>query len=272
MNTKFNKIFNNKKVAIGVIHFAPLLGYPDFPGEDVILENALKDLKSFENGGVDAIIIENNYDIPHQENTTPEIVDMMISLGKRIKQETKLPIGVNVLWNDYRAGLFIAKKIGAKFIRIPVFVDKVKTDCGVVTGDPKAVLEYQKEINAEDIALFTDIQVKHSELLNKRPIEESAKEAIERGSDALIVTGRWTGEAPDMKELSAVRTSIGDFHILIGSGADKENAKELLEYADGLIVSTSLKEGTPQKDEVNVKSFDQRIDTEKVEDLIQFLS
>lgn len=67
MNRKFNKIFKKKKkVIIGAVHFPPLLGYPGFPGFDVALKNAIFDLKAFEKGGVDGIIFENNYDIPHK--------------------------------------------------------------------------------------------------------------------------------------------------------------------------------------------------------------
>ncbi len=52
MEYNFLKIFKKKKVIIGVIHFPPLVGYSEFPGFEVALNNALSDLKAFENGGV----------------------------------------------------------------------------------------------------------------------------------------------------------------------------------------------------------------------------
>lgn len=271
MKTKFYNIFKEKKVIIGVIHFSPLVGYDEFPGFDIILNNALRDLTAFEQGGVDGIIIENNYDIPHREVVSSEIVSMMISLGEKIKQKTKLPIGINVLWNDYRAGFLIAKKIGAKFIRIPVFVDKIKTDYGIITGDAKKALKYQRKIKAGNIALFADIHVKHAELLNKRLIQESALEAIKFGSDALIITGKWTGQAPNLRELSDVRKAVGDFPILIGSGADESNVEDLLKYANGIIVSTSVKTGDEEQGEVNVKNWKQRTDQNKVKKLVKIV-
>ena len=174
MQSKFYKIFKKKKVIIGVIHFPPLLDYSEFPGLKIALGNALKDLRAFEEGGVDGIIIENNYDVPHKITVSPQTTEAMIFLGEEIKRKTKLPIGVNVLWNDFKTALLTGKRIGGKFIRIPVFVDKIKTDCGIITGNSREVLRHQKEIKAEDIALFTDIQVKHAKLLNKKPVEESA--------------------------------------------------------------------------------------------------
>jgi hypothetical protein len=258
----------NRNIIIGAIHFPPLFGYPEYPGFDMALEYALQDLKAFEDGGVDSIIIENNYDTPHKIFVENETVDLMIKLGKEIKNKTDLPLGVSVLWNDYKAALLIAKKIGGQFIRVPVFVDNVKTNYGDIFADPKEILEYRKKIEAENIKLFTDIHVKHAELLDKKTIEESAKEAVNFNSDALIITGKWTGDAPKLDELRRVRNEIGNFPILIGSGADENNIKNLLEYANGVIISTSLKEGEIKENEINIKTWKQRIDKNKVVNLI----
>jgi len=269
METKFHKIFKKKKITIGVIHFPPLLGCPEFPGFKIVLNNALKDLNAFKNGGVDGIMIENNYDTPHKATTEPQTAAVMTFLGDKIKNKTKLPVGISVLWNDFKTALSIAKTIEGRFVRIPVFVDKIKTSYGIIKGDSKEVLKYQKKIKAQDVALFTDIQVKHAKILDKRPIEKAALEAIKSGSDALIITGKWTGQAPDLKELVAVRKAVGNFPILIGSGTDKKNIKELLKYANGVIVSTSLKAGIRKKGEINVKTWKQRIDKKKVQELVR---
>jgi len=273
MKNILNKIFKkDKKIIIGAIHFPPLFGYKDFPGLDTALQNALEDLKAFEEGGVDGIIIENNYDVPHKRTVDKKTVEMMIHIGKEIKKIAKIPIGVSVLWNDYKAALFIAKEIGAQFIRVPVFVDKVKTDYGEVFGNPRDVSDYRKKIGVENVALFTDIHVKHAELLEKKTIQESATEAIKFGSDALIITGKWTAQAPILSDLIAVKNTVKDFPILIGSGVDKENIRKLFEYVNGAIVSTSLKEGEVTDDGANVKSWKQRIDKNKVEELIKSLN
>lgn len=270
MVDNLEKIFGkNKNIIIGAIHFPPLFGYPEYPGFDMALEYALQDLKAFEDGGVDAIFIENNYDTPHKIFVEKETVDLMIKLGKEIKNKTNLPLGVSVLWNDYKAALLIAKEIGGQFIRVPVFVDNVKTNYGDIFAEPKEILEYRKKIEAENIKLFTDIHVKHAELLNKNTIEESAQEAIRCGSNALIITGKWTGDAPKVDELRRVRNIVGDFPILIGSGADEDNIKNLLEYANGVIISTSLKEGEIKENEINIKTWKQRIDKNKVINLIK---
>jgi len=64
---------------------------------------------------------------------------------------------------------------------------------------------------------------------------------------------------------------IGAIHfppLLIGSGANKDNVKNLLQYANGIIVSTSLKKGRVKPKEVNVKTWQQRIEIKKVKEFL----
>jgi predicted TIM-barrel enzyme len=116
---------------------------------------------------------------------------------------------------------------------------------------------------------MADIHFKHSKLLSRYSLVQSARLAIKKGADALIVTGKWTGDAPDFQELKSLRKAIGDFPIFTGSGADKKNIKEILQFANGVIVSTSLKSGVDRKGEHNVKAFNQKIDSKKVENFVR---
>lgn len=269
MNT-LHKIFGTSTPIIGVIHLSPLIGYKGFDGIGNVLKRALFDLEAFERGGIHGIIVENNYDVPHKIIVEPETTTMMMFIIKKISERTRLPLGVSVLWNDYRSALTIAKAVSAQFIRIPVFVDRVRTDFGDITGNPAEVLAYRKAIGGEDIALFTDIQVKHAELLEKKQLSVSAQQAVVGGSDALIVTGEWTGHAPALDRLEMVREAVSNFPILVGSGATKENIKSFLQVADGVIASTSLKTGSAlsPNEERNIKSFQERIDLEKVREFM----
>lgn len=265
-----SRIFKkNKNIIIGAIHLPPLPGFPDFPGFDIAIENALRDARALKEGGVDAIIFENNYDIPHTAQVGSEITAAMTRIGTELKRVIDIPIGVSVLWNDYRAGLSIAKVLDLNFIRIPVFVDTVKTDYGIISGNASDAIAFRKHIGAENVALFTDIHVKHSELLTPEPITAAALRAVRNHSDALIVTGKWTGDAPDTTELQEVRKAIGEFPILCGSGVDEHNAKKLFVYANGAIVSTSIKEDATATHKVNVKGYDARISAEKTARLVK---
>jgi hypothetical protein len=60
-------------------------------------------------------------------------------------------------------------------------------------------------------------------------------------ADAVIVTGRATGEATALADLKRVRSAVPEAPVLVGSGVTAESATELLSVADGLIVGTWLK-------------------------------
>lgn len=272
MNKLLNIFNKTNNIIIGAIHLPSLSGYEDFPGMKVAIENMKRDLKAFEEGGVDAVILENNYDIPHKEKVDSDVSNCIAAAAKELKEMTKLPIGLSILWNDFESALSIAKSLDLQFIRIPVFIDDVETDYGRIIGNPNGVANTRKKLGAENIAILTDIHVKHAKILSSHTFLESASLAIEHNSDALIITGKWTGDSPDINELEGLRQHVGNFPILVGSGANSENIKLLMKYANGTIVSTSLKGGTSKKTEVNVKGYEQRIEKERVREFTSKLN
>lgn len=260
----YKELFGNKSnIIIGAVHFPPLLGFDDFPGFDVALKNAQADIKVFEENKVDAIFLENNYGLSNENITASAAIAMGYLCGE-IRKMTKLPLGASVLWNDYEAALSLCVTYDLQFIRVPVFVDTVEAYCGVINGDAKKIIETRTNFGIDDVLIFTDIHVKHAKILSEMSITQSANKAIQAGSDGLIMTGAWTGEGPNMNEMKKVRDAVGDFPIIVGSGADKKNITELLSIANGAIVSTSLKDGSEDNTERNVKGYEQRISKSKV--------
>ena len=259
------------KTIIGALHLAPLLGYSGCPGKDEIIRLALDDLKSFQEGGIDAIIYENNYDLPHTEKISDANYQLMLAVGKKLNEVANVPLGVNVLWNDYKSALNLAKELNLSFVRVPVLVDDVETSYGTFFAPMKEVLKYRTKIGADNTLIYADIHVKHSKIVSDYTIEESAKLAIDVGADGLIITGRWTGDSPDTDDLKRVRRVVGKFPIIIGSGADKNNIKVLTKYADAVIVSTSLKQGPIDSTLTNLSEWSQRISSQKTREFMNIV-
>lgn len=225
-----------------MIALPPLLGYPEFLGMDAVIERALGDLDTLERGGVDGVLVENDYDRPHQVIVAPEIVASFTRVAREVAQHATVPVGLEVLLNDWRSSIAIAKVIGARFVRLDFFVDRVRIAAGVIEPEPDAIIAYRKQIQAEHVALFTDIQVKHSELLEQgKTLTTSAQQAIAHGADAILVSGKWTGESPRLDDLRETREAAREFPVLVSSGTTPENVRDLFLYADGAIVGTSLK-------------------------------
>lgn len=266
--TTFDSIFTGmtKPIVIGMIHLAPLEGYPEYPGFDAVRSKFDLDLNSLLAGGVDAIMLENNYDIPHYEKALASTIPLLDQFCAMIREKTDKPLGLSVLWNDYHTALTLAHKNHLQFIRIPVFVDRVQTEYGVFEPQAEATVSLRKEIGADDVLIMADIQVKHAKHLIERPITEAAREAAQKGADALIVTGRWTGDPPTTQDVLDVRNA-GGLPVVLGSGITAENGKGY--GADAIIVSTYFK-GEKAKGEHTQNIFPWQIPYE-IERIKQFM-
>lgn len=231
------------KKIIGMIHLLPLLGCPKHPGMTAVIKQALKDLAVLEKGGVNAVLVENENDHPHQVRPGLEIISAMTLVASEVVKKAKVPVGVEVLLNYPEASLVIAKISGAQFIRTDYFVDKMwRKEYGVMEINPKRLLAYKKKIGADKIKILADIQVKYAKLLEKgKTISQSTKQSIKAGANGVIVTSNFTGQAPKIKDLQEAKLAAKNFPVYVGSGFSFANAKQLLQFADGAIVGTSLK-------------------------------
>ena len=247
----FRTIFPNPHPIIGMISLLPSPGYPAFTRIDAIIARALADLEALERGGATGVLVENDFDQPHTLTVGPEVVAGMTRVVAEVVRRATVPVGVQVLLNDWRASLAIASATGSHFARLDFFVDRARIKAGEIEPEPAAVLAYRQAIGAQHVALLTDIQVKYSTPLEPgKSLATSAHQAVTNGADAIIVTGAATGEMPLLDDLRTAREALGDFPLLVGSGTTSENVTALLRYADGAIVGTALRSGSGPDDSV----------------------
>lgn len=259
----------NLPSAIGVIHFPPLPGNQDAPCIETVICNALHDLQAFEVGGMEGVIIENNYDLPHRMEIAPETLEAFLSIGQQIRDATMLSLGVCVLWNDYKAALSIAKHIHADFVRIPAYVDCMRTEYGVAEACAIDALRYRDEIGASHVAILADVHVKHAELISSGHLSASVEMATKQGANGIVITGRWTGDPPTIDDLHTAKIHAGGIPIYAGSGVSSSNVRSILAEADGFIASTSLKERGHGEHRQNIVDWSRRISVDRVQDLFR---
>jgi hypothetical protein len=161
-----------------------------------------------------------------------------------IAAEAALPVGVNVLRNDALAALAVAQAAGATMIRVNVLAGARVTDQGVLRGEAACLMRERARLGAEGIRVLADVDVKHSAPFAPRPIEDEARELVERAfADAVVLSGRATGVPPDAETLRTVKSAAAGRPVLVGSGVTPENAAELGEHAGGFIVGSWFKRG-----------------------------
>ena len=233
------------RAIIGVVHLRPLPGSPRFDdSRESIRQHAIRDAEALLAGGIDAIIVENFGDAPFQPTQVDAttVAEMSVIVSAILELANAVPVGVNVLRNDAASALSIAAATGCSFIRVNVHTSAMLTDQGWISGQAHETLRMRQSIGAEQIAIAADVGVKHAARPNDYDAGEAAIETVGRGlADAVIVTGRSTGDPLDLEELQQVRTAIPETPLLAGSGVNENNISQILEVADGAIIGTSLK-------------------------------
>jgi len=237
-------LFNSgRKVLIGVVHLKPLPGSPRWQGNlKAVLEFAVADARACEQGGADAVFIENFGDVPFAKGrVAPETIAAMTAAGCAVRSAVNLPVGFNVLRNDARAALALCAVCGGDFIRVNIHSGAMLTDQGLIEGDAYHTLRHRSRLRSK-ARIFADVHVKHAVPLGDWSLEEAANDTVERGlADALIVSGVGTGQAADLNEVERVRRACPKTKLLLGSGVNADNVRDYLRFADGVIVGSSLK-------------------------------
>lgn len=237
------QIFKTQNPIIGVVHLLPLPTSPRWGGSlKTVLDRAEQEATALAAGGVDGIIVENFFDAPFpKDHVDPAVVSAMTVVIQRLQQMITLPIGINVLRNDAQSALAIASCVQAQFIRVNVWTGIMATDQGLIEGRAHDLMRYRRELGS-DVKIFADVLVKHARPLGSVNLTTAVQDTIERGlADAVILSGWATGDPPNLEDLELARDAAQGTPVFVGSGADWENVPEMMQVADGVIVSSSLK-------------------------------
>jgi membrane complex biogenesis BtpA family protein len=236
---------NLNKTIIGMVHVQALPGTPNNKHSiEEICEIAVQEAKTYEEAGLDAIMIENMHDVPYLKGAVgPEITASMAVVAKAIREAVDLALGIQILAGANKEALAVAKAVNFQFIRAEGFVFGHVADEGYIDSCAGELLRYRKTIGAEDVQIFTDIKKKHSShaLTADVDIDETAKAAEFFLSDGLIITGSSTGKAVYLHELKSLKDKV-QIPVLIGSGITSDNLDEYWNYASGFIVGSHFKE------------------------------
>ena len=245
-------IFKTEKPVIGMIHLRALPGTPGYDGDlKRITDEALASARLLDEGGVDAVMIENFFDVPFKTKMETAQISALAAVSALVKSEISVPLGIDAAFCDHEAAISTALAAGADFVRLAVFVDTVVGPSGIMNPCSADALRYRKTIGADNVKILADVQVKYTHMLSPAvSLEESAVNAEASGADGIIVTGRHTGGETPLESLERVKKAVG-IPVVIGSGFKIENAMEQLEVADGAIVGTSLNtDGIADEDKI----------------------
>jgi hypothetical protein len=242
---RLEDLFGVRKPVIGMVHLWPLPGAPAYTGYGMqkIIDHALRDAETLVQGGVDGLVVENMWDLPFRVGAAVQVESATAQAvaAAEVVKNSPVPVGINVIHNGGVVCLAIALAAQARFLRVCIFTGARVWDTGEFDhGCAADLARKRKELHAEHIHFFCDVDKKHSVAFPGLDLATHITWTEFYGADALIVSGKMTAEAPALDEVREVRQRATR-PILIGSGASEENIGAFLQYADGVIVGSSLK-------------------------------
>ncbi len=257
-------LFGVPKPVIGMVHLWPLPGAPGYSGYGMqtIIDHALRDADALVRGGVDGLVVENMWDLPYYvgNDVKPEAMTAQAVAAAEVVKAFPVPVGVNVIHNGGIVCLSIAAAARARFIRVCILTGSRLWDTGELDhGCAADLVRKRKELYAEDIHIFADVDKKHSVSFPGLDLATHIEWCEFYGADALIVTGRMTGSAPEVEKVREAK-GLAARPILVGSGSNRENIGAFLAYADGVIVGSSLKKDGVMQNEVDAKRVGEFMD------------
>ena len=254
-------IFKAKKPIIGMVHLPASPGQPQAksrPNLDEMISATIKDIKALQNGGVDGLLFCNESDLPYTTKLDSEIGAFVAFFIGAVRNETKLPYGVNLLW-DPVASIECASATGASFVR-EVMCGSFASDMGTLTPDPAKIAQTRTRLKADQIALFTNIVPEFATAMENRTVQQRAKAAEYFGFDAILISGPVAGVPFSDEDLKAAKETAKHTPVFANTGVNSSNIANTFLVADGAIVGSSIK--------VDGKTFNP-VDEKRVSELVQ---
>jgi membrane complex biogenesis BtpA family protein len=244
MKSWINELFGVEKPVIGMCHMQAMPGDPKFDsvkGLDWVYDQARADMLALQEGGIDAIMFSNEFSLPYLTKVETVTVACMAAIIGELKNEIKIPYGVNVLW-DPAASLDLAMATGAQFVR-EIFTGVYASDFGLWDTNVGEVVRHQHKISAEYVRLLFNIVPESAVYLGGRQIGDIARSTVFNNQpDALCVSGLTAGAETSAQKLRLVKEAVPDTPVFANTGVNLDNVQEQLEVADGAVIGTAFKD------------------------------
>ncbi|HXZ14488.1 MAG TPA: BtpA/SgcQ family protein [Roseiarcus sp.] len=253
------EMFGVTKPIIAMCHLQALPGDPSYDwsgGMAKVVEMALADLSSLQEGGVDAVMFSNEFSLPYLTRVRPETTAAMGRVIGELTRFIKVPFGVNVLW-DPLASIDLAAATDALFIR-EIMSGVYASDFGLWDTNVGETMRHKARLTPKLRMLFNIVPEAASYLGNRSIADIARSTVFNNRPDALCVSGLTAGVEPDSEVLAAVKRATPDTVVFCNTGCRIDNVERQLAVSDGAVVGSTFKiDGAFEKpvDAARVKAF-----------------
>lgn len=245
------ELFGTKKPIISMLHLDPLPGDPRFgrSGGSVstAVEHAKRDLEALQEGGVDGIIVSNEFSLPYQRRMNFVTPATMAYVVGQLRSELSVPYGVDAI-SDGLACIELAAACEASFVR-GTFSGVYVGDGGLYNNDFSMLMRRKAELHLDDLRMLYFINPESDRNLDTRPLADIAASTIFKvHPDGLCVSANAAGTDVDSDLIASVKEKNPEVAVLVNTGCRPDTIEEKLSVSDAAVVGTYFKEGGQLED------------------------
>jgi membrane complex biogenesis BtpA family protein len=261
VSTWLDDVFPVTKPIIGMCHLPALPGDPAYDkngGMDAIIAHARHEITALQEGGVDGILISNEFSLPYLTETEPITAISMARVIGEIRSERSGPFGVNVLWDAVRS-IDLAVATGAAFVR-EIFTGVYASDFGLWNTNVGKTARHRQAVSGGDVRLLFNIVPEAAAYVAERDLAQLTRSTVFNCvPDGLCVSGLTAGAPTDTSTLKIVKEHAGCTPVFVNTGVRPDTLAESMKFADAGIVGTIFKKDG---------KFENDVDKARVEDLM----
>lgn len=195
--------------------------------DEEIIERMIKETEIYYRNGIDAVLVENYF------GNIKNCIQALEYLHKNMPDKM---FGVNIL-GDYKKAFELAGKYNVDFIQIDSVYGHLTPEQDSPYADELITLMENRTFQ-----VLGGLRFKYQPIRSGRTLEKDAELARQR-CDAVVTTGEGTGKNCPTEKLFEFRKVLKEFPLIVGAGVTAGNVCEKLEYVDGVIIGSWLKEG-----------------------------
>ncbi|GAB3603853.1 BtpA/SgcQ family protein [Microbacterium aureliae] len=254
MTTWLDEVFQVRKPIIGMCHLPALPGDPGYDkagGMDAVIAHARHEIDALQEGGVDGILISNEFSLPYLTETDPITAISMARVIGEVRDQLAVPFGVNVLWDAVRS-IDLAVATGAAFVR-EIFTGVYASDFGMWDTNVGRTARHRLAVSGEDVRLLFNIVPEAASYVAGRELGALTRSTVFNCvPDGLCVSGLTAGAPTDTSTLKVVKENAGATPVIVNTGVRPDTLAGSMAYADAGIVGTFFKKDGKFENDVDV--------------------
>ncbi len=238
--------FGAERAVIGMLHLSPLPGTPFYRHDyQQNLDRAVAGAVALAAGGARGCLVQ-TVDGPYSTKDDADAVRVsaMSNIVRAVKAEVPahFDVGLQIMRNAIKASLAVATCSGGSFIRAGALVGVTLSDDGFVHADPHSVLQYRKQIAADNIAIIAEIDSMHFKWWGE--VKTTGEVALLASSVGAAAVSLGHPDQDTMIAMIAdVRAKAPATPIYLAGYTNHANAGHLMLHAAGAFVGTCFEEG-----------------------------